>query len=81
MSMTSLPLFAETVAGVTHTTFEWGRIQDNTDWILPIGVFVAIGLFIWRMYRRDAVDLHPLLAWLLIALRTAAFIGLLVLYL
>ncbi|MHC4176490.1 MAG: VWA domain-containing protein [Planctomycetota bacterium] len=78
MTLTSLPLFAQ---GVTRTTFEWGRIQDPVDWILPIVVFLVIGVFVWAMYRRDAVELHPLLAWLLVALRTAAFLGLLIYYL
>jgi len=78
MTFASLPLFAQEV---TRTTFELGRIQDNADWILPVGVFVAVGVFVWAMYRRDAVELHPLLAWLLVALRTATFLGLLILYL
>ncbi len=78
MTSASWPLFAE---GVTRTTFEWGRIQDNTDWILPIVIFLAIGLFVWAMYRRDAVELHPVLGWSLTALRTATFLGLLILYL
>ena len=33
------------LAGVMRTTFEWGRIQSNADWILPIGVCIAILLF------------------------------------
>jgi hypothetical protein len=78
MTSTSLLVFAE---GVARTTFEWGRIQENADWLLPVGIFVAVGVFVWAMYRRDAVELHPLLAWFLVALRTAAFLGLLILYL
>ena len=65
----------------SRTTFEWGRIQSNADWILPIGVCMAILLFVRYMYRRDAVELPLLVGWLLTALRTAAFLGLLILYL
>ena len=64
-----------------HTTFEWGRIQSNADWILPVVVCVAILLFVGYLYRRDAVELKPVWGWLLAALRTAAFFGLLILYL
>jgi len=66
---------------VTRSTFEWGRIQSNTDWILPIGACLAILLFVRYMYHRDAVELRPVVGWLLTALRTAAFFGLLILYL
>ena len=67
--------------GDFRTTFEWGRIQSNADWILPVVGCVAILLFVRAMYRRDAVELHPVLGWLLTALRTATFLGLLILYL
>ncbi|MCE5267336.1 MAG: VWA domain-containing protein [Planctomycetaceae bacterium] len=78
MMYAMLPLLAESVL---RTTFEWGRIQSNADWILPIGVLVAVLLFVRYMYRRDAVELRRPWAWLLTALRMAAFLGLLVLYL
>lgn len=67
--------------GITRTTFEWGRIQSNADWIVPIAACAAILLFVRYLYRRDAVELHPALGWLLTALRTAAFLGLLILFL
>ncbi len=79
MSWLRLPLLAE--EGLVRTTFEWGRIQSNADWVLPIAACVAIMLFVRAMYRRDAVELRPLLGWLLTALRTAAFLALLILYL
>jgi hypothetical protein len=72
-----LPLLA---AGVSRTTFEWGRIQSNSDWILPVGACVAIMLFVRYMYRRDAVELPAAIGWILTALRTAAFLGLLILF-
>lgn len=78
MTSTFLPLLAE---GTVRHVFEWGRIQSNTDWILPIGICVAIMVFVRYMYRRDAAELHPVLGWLLTLLRTATFFGLLILYL
>jgi len=73
-----LPLWAE---AATRTTFEWGRIQSNADWILPIAVCMAILVFVRYWYRRDAVELRPAWGWLLTVLRTATFFGLLLLYL
>ncbi len=61
--------------------FEWGRIQSNADWILPIVAFLAMATFVRWMYRRDAQELGLLWRWLLTGLRTAAILGLLVLYL
>ncbi len=72
------PLLAESV---TRTTFEWARIQSNSDWIRPILILIVILLFVRYMYRRDAEELRPWWRWLLTALRTAVFLGLLVLYL
>jgi hypothetical protein len=74
----SLPILSD---GVSRTTFEWGRIQSNSDWILPIGACLAIMLFVRYMYRRDSVELPVLVGWILTALRTAAFLGLLILFL
>ena len=71
-------LFAE---GLARTTFEWGRIQTNADWILPIAALVAVLTFVRWMYHRDAADWHPALGWMLTVLRTLALLGLLVLYL
>jgi hypothetical protein len=79
MSTLCWPLVAAET--VTRTTFEWGRIQSNSDWILPIVACLAIMLFVRHMYRRDAEELRPAAGWLLTALRTLAFYGLLVLYL
>jgi len=73
-----LPILAD---GVSRTTFEWGRIQSNSDWILPVAAFVTFMLFVRYMYQRDAVELPSLVGWLLTALRTAAFLGLLIMFL
>jgi len=73
------PLLA--VEPVVRNRFEWGRIQSNSDWVLPIVVALAIVLFVRHVYRRDAEELPRLWGWLLTALRTLTFYGLLVLYL
>ncbi len=78
MMLALSPLWA---AETIHTTFEWGRIQSNADWILPVVVCVAILLLVGYLYRRDAVELKAVWGWLLAALRMAAFFGLLILYL
>ncbi|MEN6493841.1 MAG: vWA domain-containing protein [Thermoguttaceae bacterium] len=65
----------------TRVTFEWGRIQTNSDWILPIVAMLLIALFVRAMYTRDAQELPHWIGLLLTGLRTAAFLGLLVLYL
>jgi hypothetical protein len=67
--------------GALRRTFEWGRIQTNADWVLPILACVAVMLFVQYMYRRDAVELPRPLGWFLAALRMAVILGLLVLYL
>jgi hypothetical protein len=79
MTSAFLPLFA--AEGATRETFGWGRIQSNVDWLIPIGVCVVLLVFVRYMYQRDARELSPPVGWLLTALRTAAFLGLLVLYL
>ncbi|MGD0896670.1 MAG: hypothetical protein ABR915_02465 [Thermoguttaceae bacterium] len=61
--------------------FEWGSIHSNADWILPIGALLLILIFVRAMYQRDAAELPAWLSWLLTILRTATFLGLLVLYL
>lgn len=78
MTQTFSPLWA---AETVRTTFEWGRIQSNADWILPIAICVAILVFVRYLYRRDSLELSPAWSWLLTGLRTATFLGLLLLYL
>ncbi len=67
--------------GPLNTKFEFGGIQNNSDWILPIGACLAILLFVRVMYRRDAVELPPLLGWFLTLLRAVTFLGLLFVFL
>ena len=49
------------VEGALHSSFEWGRIQTNADWILPIAALLAAFVFVRAMYRRDAAELSLLL--------------------
>ncbi len=66
---------------VQRTTFEWGRIQSNSDWILPLAVVAILMMLIHWIYRRDAVELPRGLGALLTVCRWLVFIGLLVLWL
>jgi hypothetical protein len=75
------PTFPLLAQASDFTRFEWGRIQSNADWILPIGVLALILIFVRAMYQRDAAELPAWLSWLLTLLRSAAFLGLLFLYL
>ena len=69
------------VEAVTRTTFEFGRIQSNSDWILPIGVCISILLLVRFVYLLDTRALGSFWGWLLTALRSIVFFGLLLLYL
>lgn len=64
-----------------RTTFEWGRIQTNADWILPGAVALAIVLFVRFVYRKESGEIGRPFGWLLTTLRTTVFYALLVLYL
>jgi hypothetical protein len=71
-------IFAQTAL---RTSFEFGRIQSETDWILPIAALVVVFVFVVLMYRRDTTELGRVTSALLIVLRLAAFAGLFVVYL
>lgn len=79
------PLLA--AEGMTRETFEWGRIQSDVRWWMPVGLFlvacvcVAILVFVRTMYAKDSREIHPVLGWFLTALRSLAFLALLVLFL
>jgi hypothetical protein len=64
-----------------RTTFEWGRVESESGWLLPLVGFAAIVAFTVYMYRRDSVELSRAVATLLTALRVAALAVLLVVYL
>lgn len=67
--------------GAMRTTFRWGRIDSNADWILPVLATIAAIVFVRAMYRRDAREVGRGLGWFLTALRSVAFFGVLLLYL
>ncbi|HUY34734.1 MAG TPA: vWA domain-containing protein [Pirellulales bacterium] len=74
----ALPLLSE---GMFRSTFEWGRIQSSTDWLIPLAVLVAIAVYVIYTYRRDTAELHGLLSVFLTCLRLTVFVGLLLIYL
>lgn len=82
LGLASFTLLAEVgdlagrVAADASQTFEFGRIEQPIDWILPVVALAAVLTFVWLVYRRDCVDLHWSLSILLAGLRTAAFVGL-----
>ncbi|MBI2825666.1 MAG: VWA domain-containing protein [Planctomycetia bacterium] len=74
-------MLALLAVGGTRTTFEWGRIQSESDWLLPLAVAALVVAFAVFMYRRDSVELPRTAAVLLTLLRVAAVAALLVIYL
>jgi len=72
------PAFAQ---ATSRTVFEWGRIESNADWLLPLAVAAAVACFARYMIRRDARELSPRMGWLFTALRLAAIACLLAIYL
>jgi len=64
---------------VAETIFRWGRIQSNSDWLLPIIVFALLLLYFIRRYKIDAVELKQWQRTILLTLRIAA-LGCLLLY-
>ena len=65
----------------TRTLFEWGRIQSNADWALPVAACVALLVFAVGLYRRDAAELNLFARIGLTTLRALVIFGLLLVYL
>ncbi len=63
------------------TKFEWGRIQNEYDWLIYGGILLAILGVVFAIYRRDTSELPWWLKALLPLLRAAVFVGLLAVYL
>ncbi|MBX7166467.1 MAG: hypothetical protein K1X74_08955 [Pirellulales bacterium] len=76
--MNQLLLLAQ---AASRTTFEWGRIQSNSDWLAPLGVLAVLVLYVRFWYRRDGVDLKRPVGWLCTALRVLALAGIVAIYL
>jgi len=64
-----------------RSVFQWGRIQSNSDWIVPVAVTLALVVLARMVYRNDARELRPAVGWTLTLLRTLALFTLLLLYL
>lgn len=78
MNLLSTTLLAQTTP---RSEFEFARINAPSDWIWPVLVFCLVAAVVAWIYRRDAVELRPSVARLLLALRMAAFAGLALVYL
>ncbi|MDR2705090.1 MAG: hypothetical protein LBC02_04855 [Planctomycetaceae bacterium] len=63
------------------TMFQWARIQENSDWFLPILVVVLLFAYFLRRYRIDAAELKSWQQIILLVLRVVAVFCLLVYYL
>lgn len=78
-------MFSSPVLGQVATTYhQFSRLQSLSEWwqwLVLIVVCLAVAAYVVVMYRRDSVELRPGLAWLLVALRLAAFLGILFFYL
>ncbi|MCL2006202.1 MAG: VWA domain-containing protein [Planctomycetaceae bacterium] len=66
---------------VSEIIFRWGRIQDNSDWLLPLIVFALLLIYCVRRYKIDAAQLKLWQRSLLLTLRITALAGLLLYYL
>jgi hypothetical protein len=61
--------------------FQWVRIQENSDWFLPVLVVVLLFAYFFRRYRIDAAELKLWQQIILLVLRITAVFCLLVYYL
>lgn len=71
-------------AQATTTYHQFARLQALSEWwqwLALIVVCLAVAAYVTVLYRRDSVELRPGLAWLLLALRLGAFLGVLFFYL
>jgi hypothetical protein len=63
------------------TLFRWARIQENSDWLLPILIVILLIAYFFRRYRIDAAELKVWQRIILLILRVLVIFGLLVYYL
>jgi len=63
-----------------RTVFEWGRIREPSDWILPLLVLAVVLAFVRWAYRRDSAELSPAIGWFLTTLRGLAILLLWLIY-
>ena len=66
---------------MAETIFRWGRIQHNSDWLLPLIVFALLLVYFAHRYKIDAAELRHWQRTLLLTLRIVALCGLLLYYL
>jgi hypothetical protein len=78
MNLTHSVLLGQTTP---RAEFEFARINAPSDWLWPVLGFCLVAAVVAWVYRRDAAELRPSVARLLLALRLAAFAGLGIVYL
>ncbi|NQT15918.1 MAG: VWA domain-containing protein, partial [Planctomycetes bacterium] len=66
MTLLSLPLLAE---GGPRVFLDWGRIDTNADFMLPLVVVLALDVLARWIIRLDTRELPRLVGWTLTALR------------
>ncbi len=71
------PLLAEETAGVFYQFARLHALSQWWHWLALAAVCAAVLCYVWRLYRRDGVELARGLNWTLVALRLAALIGVL----
>ncbi|MCL2742946.1 MAG: VWA domain-containing protein, partial [Planctomycetaceae bacterium] len=77
MILADVFLFAE----VAPAVFRWGRIQESSDSLLPLLVFILFVLYFYRRYRSDTATLKHWQRILLLSLRFLVLVALLLFYL
>jgi len=65
--------FLPLAQATTRRVFEWGSINQPSDWILPLAAIVVLLAAARLIYRRDAAELSRPLGWFLTALRMVAY--------
>lgn len=63
------------------TIFRLARIQENSDWLLPVLIVILLIVYFFRRYRIDAADLKAWQQVILFVLRLIVIFGLFVYYL
>ncbi|MDR3196407.1 MAG: VWA domain-containing protein [Planctomycetaceae bacterium] len=61
--------------------FRFARIQENSDWLLPVLIVILLIAYFFRRYRIDAAELKTWQQTILLVLRISVIFGLLVYYL
>jgi hypothetical protein len=69
------------VSDAAETVFRWARIQDNSDWFLPVLIALLLAAYFYRRYHYDAAELKRGQRIVLLVLRCCVIAVLLLFYL